>query len=69
MGNQNMSTLEAAARIVEIQETLVDAFLGSEKRRELMSEQTELWDEEFLGCPYEQIAKDAWMHKTLYRWS
>lgn len=64
-----MSRLEAASRIVSIQEALAAVVLGTPKRGELMAEQTELWDRHFLGRPYEDIAKDAWMHKIVLRYS
>lgn len=63
-----MVKIEAAERIVEIQGLLAEPFLGTPKRAELMTEQRELWDREFAGRPYDEIAKDAWAHKHLYRW-
>jgi len=63
-----MSKLEAASRIVEIQGSLSRDFLGSEKREALMAEQSNLWDRHFLGRPYDEIAKDAWMHRTMFKW-
>jgi hypothetical protein len=63
-----VSRLAAASRIVQIQEILtVESFLGMQKRRELMFEQENLWDEHFEGRSFDEIAKDAWMHKLL-RW-
>jgi hypothetical protein len=64
-----MAATQAATRIVEIQNALTaQAFLGTRKRVELMAEQTELWESFFPGRPYDAIAKDAWMHKTIFRW-
>lgn len=64
-----MQVLEAASRIVEIQEVLTSNYdLGPQKREELMHEKDELWDREFLGRPYEDIARNAWMHKVLFRY-
>lgn len=51
-----MSQLEAAARIVRIQSELIESILGVPRRAELMCEQGALWDEHFLGRPYEEIA-------------
>lgn len=63
-----MAKLQAATRIVEIDGLLAETFLGTPKRSELMAEQRDLWDTHFAGRPYDEIAKDAWQHKTFYRW-
>lgn len=63
-----MAQLEAASRIVDIQGQLAESFLGTPTRAELMAKQGQLWDEHFFGKPYEEVARQAWMHKTLFRW-
>jgi hypothetical protein len=60
-----VSRLLAASRIVEIQGSLAQTLLGTETRKLLVEEQRELWDEHFLGKPFEDIARDAWMFKHL----
>lgn len=63
-----MARMEAATRIVEIQGVLAESFLGQEKREALMFEQTELWDRHFLGKPFDEIAREDWLHRNLLRW-
>jgi hypothetical protein len=64
-GNHEMAQIEAAERIVAIQQTLAESFLGEPKRAELMTEQRKLWDEFYPGRPYDEISKDGWMHRLL----
>lgn len=60
--------LEAASRIVEINDALVAGVLGIETRSLLAREQSVLWDEHFEGRPFEQIVADAWMHKVIFKY-
>lgn len=54
---ENLSQFEAATLLVGIHDELIrETFLGSGKRAELMFEEGTLWDEYFLGVPYEHIA-------------
>lgn len=64
----DMAAGEAATRIVSIQETLGESFLGTAKRAELMTEQSDLWERHFEGKPFDAIARDAWLHKALTRY-
>ena len=50
-----MSNTEAATRIVEIQAVLATEILGPAVTSNLFEEQRELWDEFFLGKPYELV--------------
>ena len=54
---QDMSKQFAATRIVEIQAELAEHFVGTPRRAELMFEQGVIWDEFFLGLPYELICE------------
>lgn len=50
-----MERVEAAARIVELQDALLTSILGVERRAACMREQADLWDSHFSGVPYERV--------------
>lgn len=54
-----MTTHDAAHRIVEIQGFLSNEILGPGRTANLFEEQRELWDEFFLGKPYEAVLEIA----------
>jgi hypothetical protein len=57
----------AATRIVEIQEAL-RAPLSSGIRQNLVEEQRRLWDTNYSGQPFENIAHDVWLVRKIAKY-
>ena len=55
MLHEHLDAHSAAVRIVEIQ-GLSEQVLGTERRSNLFEEQKMLWDDFFLGQPFEYVA-------------
>lgn len=59
--------MNTASRIVELQSLLTSAHLGNRERIRLVAEQRNLWDTEFPGAPYDQVARIARFDEWLVR--
>ena len=58
-----MQNIATATRIVEISEDLQAVHLAPEVRTLLSAEQSELWDRDYRGRPYEEVLHDAWLFR------
>lgn len=54
-----MSHFETALRVVEIQRQLVSGKVAPRQRFNLLAEQRLLWNDQFPGRPFEEIAETA----------
>lgn len=62
LGKENVVS-DTAQRIVEIQRLLIAGVMSNTTRVILVQEQRELWDREYAGRPFDDIARDAWLTK------